>query len=112
MNISALSDIKIDYAEGLNRLGGNRELYDKLLLKFVDSTDLSSATSLLENKQYDALFLLLHNAKGVSGNLAITPFYEEVSLVVDRLRSHQYEDVPERLEACLVTLEAMKEDVR
>ncbi|UCE56401.1 MAG: Hpt domain-containing protein [Desulfobacterales bacterium] len=63
-----------DFAEGLKRLQGNRRLYRKLLLDFIANYiqvagDIGKA---LDKKDLKQAHSLVHNLKGLAGNLAAT----------------------------------------
>ena len=61
-----------DLADGLKRLQGNKKLYRKLLLSFA--TDYCGATNdiciALEAKDFERTHSLVHNIKGLAGNLS------------------------------------------
>ncbi|MBT8369197.1 MAG: response regulator [Deltaproteobacteria bacterium] len=63
-----------DLADGLKRLQGNKTLYRKLLLNF--GTDYNAAANdirdALDVKDFDHAHSLVHNLKGLAGNLAAT----------------------------------------
>jgi len=63
-----------DLADGLNRLQGNKGLYRKLLLNFA--RDYSQAANeirqALDGEDFDQAHSLVHNLKGLAGNLAAT----------------------------------------
>jgi CheY-like chemotaxis protein/HPt (histidine-containing phosphotransfer) domain-containing protein len=63
-----------DLADGLKRLQGNKKLYRKLLLSFA--TDYNAAANeirqALDAKDFDQAHSLVHNLKGLAGNLAAT----------------------------------------
>jgi HPt (histidine-containing phosphotransfer) domain-containing protein len=63
-----------DLTDGLKRLQGNKRLYRKLLLSFA--TDYGGAASdiciALEAKDFERAHSLVHNIKGLAGNLAAT----------------------------------------
>ncbi len=63
-----------DLADGLKRLQGNKKLYRKLLLNFA--TDYSEAAndirSALDAKDFERTHSLVHNIKGLAGNLSAT----------------------------------------
>ena len=63
-----------DLADGLKRLQGNKKLYRKLLLSFA--TDYSGAANdiriALEAKDFERAHSLVHNIKGLAGNLSAT----------------------------------------
>jgi HPt (histidine-containing phosphotransfer) domain-containing protein len=60
-----------DMDSGLRRVGGNRELYRKLLLKvrqdYADAAE--KVRGLIENKQMEDARRFAHSIKGVAGNL-------------------------------------------
>ena len=60
-----------DLAAGLKRLGGNRELYRKLLLDFGrDYTGTADQIhAALAEKNFEQAHSLVHNLKGLAGNL-------------------------------------------
>jgi PAS domain S-box-containing protein len=63
-----------DLADGLSRLQGNKKLYRKLLLSFA--TDYSAVANeirqALDAEDFDEAHSLVHNLKGLAGNLAAT----------------------------------------
>ena len=63
-----------DLADGLKRLQGNKKLYRKLLLSFA--TDYNAAANdirrALDARDFDQTHSLVHNLKGLAGNLAAT----------------------------------------
>jgi CheY-like chemotaxis protein len=63
-----------DLADGLKRLQGNKKLYRKLLLSFA--TDYNAVSNeirqALDAEDFDQAHSLVHNLKGLSGNLAAT----------------------------------------
>jgi two-component system sensor histidine kinase/response regulator len=63
-----------DLADGLKRLQGNKRLYRKLLLSFA--TDYNKAANeireALDAEDFDRAHSLVHNLKGLAGNLSAT----------------------------------------
>ncbi|MDJ0818940.1 MAG: response regulator, partial [Desulfobacterales bacterium] len=63
-----------DLVDGLKRLQGNKKLYRKLLLSFA--TDYKAAANeirqALDSEDFDQAHSLVHNLKGLAGNLAAT----------------------------------------
>jgi len=61
-----------DLAEGIKRLQGNRKLYRKLLqdfaIKYADTSD--KIHQALKSKDVDHMHSLVHNVKGLAGNLS------------------------------------------
>jgi HPt (histidine-containing phosphotransfer) domain-containing protein len=67
-----------DLEDGLNRLQGNKKLYRKLLLSFA--SDYSEAANdirqALDEEDFDQAHSLVHNLKGLAGNLAASELQE------------------------------------
>jgi ABC-type amino acid transport substrate-binding protein/DNA-binding response OmpR family regulator/HPt (histidine-containing phosphotransfer) domain-containing protein len=63
-----------DLADGLKRLQGNKKLYRKLLLKFTAdyNTVANEIRQVLDAEDFDQAHSLVHNLKGLAGNLAAT----------------------------------------
>ncbi|MBW2486559.1 MAG: response regulator, partial [Deltaproteobacteria bacterium] len=63
-----------DLSDGLNRLQGNKGLYRKLLLNFASDYNLiaNQIRQALDAEDFDQAHSLVHNLKGLAGNLAAT----------------------------------------
>jgi HPt (histidine-containing phosphotransfer) domain-containing protein len=63
-----------DLTDGLKRLQGNKKLYRKLLLSFAAdyNTVADEIRQTLDAKDFDQAHGLVHNLKGLAGNLAAT----------------------------------------
>ncbi len=66
-----------DEAAALKRVAGNADLLKKLMLSFADSNadSASRLRTLLDAKDYENAFGLVHQVKGAAGNLAATGLY-------------------------------------
>jgi CheY-like chemotaxis protein len=75
-----------DLTDGLKRLQGNRTLYRKLLLNFA--ADYNEATNqireALDAKDFEQAHSLVHNLKGLAGNLAATDL-QAASVAMEKL---------------------------
>jgi len=75
-----------DLADGLKRLQGNRRLYRKLLLSFA--TDYCGVANdiriALDAKEFEHAHSLIHNLKGLAGNLAAIDL-QEASVNLEKL---------------------------
>ncbi len=67
-----------DLKDGLNRLRGNQKLYRKLLLNFsVDhNAAINEIRHALDAEDFDQAHGLVHNLKGLAGNLSATKLHE------------------------------------
>ena len=66
-----------DLTAGLKRLQGNRRLYIKLLRNFISNSNVTAGDirKALNAKDLDQAHSLVHNLKGVAGNLAATELH-------------------------------------
>jgi CheY-like chemotaxis protein len=98
-----------DLAAGLNRLGGNRGLYRKLLLNFAGeySDSVSDIRKALSEKEMDRAHSLIHNLKGVAGNLAATVLHAATTGVEKLVKEAGLDQgIPgDKLDAGLATME-------
>lgn len=76
----------MDVAGGLARVGGNEGLFKRLLGKFEASVDMAGFNAALEEKNYTKAGEIVHAAKGIAGNLSLTAFFDESSILMEQLR--------------------------
>ncbi|MBF0284338.1 MAG: response regulator [Magnetococcales bacterium] len=97
----------IDLADGLNRLGGNRPLYLKLLRRFrADNAALvDPIRPLLAHDNLDAARLLVHTLKGNAGSLGMAPLFRAGQLLEQALSARERHAVNAATPPFLVALE-------
>jgi HPt (histidine-containing phosphotransfer) domain-containing protein len=76
----------IDVTGGTARVGGNESLYRRLLGKFEASVDMDGFNDAIAAKDFEEAGRIVHAAKGAAGNLSLTAFFEESSLLMEQLR--------------------------
>jgi len=81
-------------AAGLRRLQGNRRLYKKLLLDFTSNYDMVAGDirMALDADDMDHAHSLIHNLKGVTGNLAAIELHAatiEMEKLIKQFRNRQ-----------------------
>jgi HPt (histidine-containing phosphotransfer) domain-containing protein len=82
-----VADIKyIDVASGSARVGGNESLYRRLLGKFEASVDIEGFNAAIASENFEEAGKIVHAAKGAAGNLSLTAFFEESSVLMEQLR--------------------------
>lgn len=87
-----MTDTKyIDLESALARLGGNEDLYKKLLAKFETSFSMEEFKDALTEENYTAAGDIAHAAKGVAGNLSLTAFFDQSVIVMNQLREGNYD---------------------
>ena len=68
---------------------GKEDLYLKLVNMGLGDTKFEELGTALDAGEYGHAFELCHALKGVIGNLAITPLYEAISDLTEKLRSKE-----------------------
>ena len=92
ITIETLKNNGADIEAGLSRCLGKEDLYLKLInMGISDAKFEELGTALLSNDLQKA-FELCHALKGVIGNLAITPLYEALSVLTEKLRNKEEAD--------------------
>lgn len=96
-----LKDMGVNIDEGLERLGGNESLYQRLLGSFMKTIDTHKVDTDFDCNDYADIIEKTHAIKGTSGNLSLTPLYESYTKIVDLLRAGKPEEAKEELEKIL-----------
>ncbi len=83
----------INTGDGLDRLGGDLDLYLSLLCKFVENQAGSGEQiqNALDGQDLETARRLVHTAKGVAGNMGAEALFKSASLLDNALRQ---EDIP------------------
>lgn len=92
MNKYKLSNAGISVAEGIKRLNGNKELYEKLLHEFPSDERYKKLCIAIEKKDVKEAFMQSHALKGLAGNLSMNEFYKSIVPLVELLRRGSLED--------------------
>lgn len=99
--IQELKGLGVNTDEGLQRMGGNASLYERMLIKLKDMIKDSPVSMDFDCNDYDDIIDSAHTIKGASGNLAVTPVYEFYTEFVKLLRQQQPEEAKKILEKAL-----------
>ncbi len=94
ITIEELKNKGADVETGLSRCVGNETLYLKLIKIGLEDVKFDELGTTLEAKNLDKAFELCHALKGVIGNLALTPLYDAVSQMTEKLRGREQADYP------------------
>lgn len=92
-----LKDLGANPDEGVQRMGGNSSLYERMLVKLKDMIKDSPVKMDFDCNDYEDIIEAAHAIKGAAGNLAVTPLYESYSEFVKLLREKQPEQAKEVL---------------
>ena len=96
-----------DIAAGLTRLQGNRRLYRKLLLDFA-AENVGVAGEIqeaLDEKDIEHAYSLVHNLKGLAGNLSATDLLNASGEIEKLIKSRETTPSPDAIERGLKGLE-------
>ncbi len=87
----------IDFESGIRRLGGDKELYLKMLNKFVGSADkiCTDIISLIDKGESEKAFIMAHSLKGESGNLGAMKVHEQAQKLEDAVKDNNIEKIRE-----------------
>lgn len=96
-----LKELGVNVDEGLERLGGNQALYERLLGSFLKTMDAHHVEPDFDTSDLAEAIEKTHAIKGTSGNLSITPVYEAYTEIVALLRADQPDQAKEVLEKIL-----------
>jgi len=99
--IQELKGLGVNTDEGVQRMGGNSSLYERMLVKLKDMIKASPVQMDFDCNDYSDITEAAHAIKGASGNLAVTPIYEFYSEFVKLLREQQPEQAKKILEEAL-----------
>ena len=81
----------IDMDEALLRVGGNKKLYKKLLLKFSENNSAENIRLALSSGNLDEVKLFVHGLKGTAANLGMT-FMKDAAHALEEKISQQQQD--------------------
>lgn len=86
-----------DTDSALERVLGDEGLYLKFILKYCGNEDIDKLDALILNKNVEEGFTLAHTMKGVYGNLGLTPIYDIVCDIVEKLRNGMEDGVEDKM---------------
>ena len=76
MNLNDASVEYIDVNDALNRVGGNMDLYKRLLKRFLEGNQMEELRTALQEENIEEAARLAHTIKGVSANLSLIKLRE------------------------------------
>ncbi|MEG1984010.1 MAG: Hpt domain-containing protein [Oscillospiraceae bacterium] len=95
--MSELVDILLRYGADvsgtMNRFMNDEELYATCLESFLVDPAFEELEAAVARGDYAQAFDYAHTLKGVAGNMGLTPVYEALTAVVEKLRNHDYGDI-------------------
>jgi len=82
----------VDYEDALNRFDGNDELFEKLVLRFLEDGHFVELQQAIAHDDAEAGYRAAHTLKGVVGNLSFSGYLESIDLVTEALKRGDLQD--------------------
>ena len=92
ITLEELRALGADVETGLSRCMGKEDLYLKLISMGLGDAKFEELEAVLEASDLSKAFEICHALKGVIGNLALTPLYEALSDMTEKLRTREEAD--------------------
>lgn len=86
MDKTILLSAGINYQSGVVRFGGQEQLFEKYLKKFITDREFAGLCAAMEEEDYETAFKSAHTLKGMIGNLSIDGLFEILAPLVEMLR--------------------------
>lgn len=94
MNAQLLKNSGINYEAAIERCAGNRDLYGLILTRFASEGDnCQQIIDAFRNGDYSAVHDLVHNIKGVSGNLELNRLFKVCCNILEELKYERYGNI-------------------
>ena len=88
MTIESLEEVGANVEEGLARCLGKKDFYLKMVNMALSNQNFELLGASLKEKNFDRAFELCHSLKGVVGNVSLSPLYDSLCSLTEKLRSH------------------------
>ena len=107
-----LAQYGIDYAEAMERFGGNEALFVRLASKYANDPHFDRLETAMASGDTAAAEREAHSLKGVAGNLSFVRLYDLAARITDALRADDLDSaralMPDLRESHVAVLEALK----
>ena len=108
LSIENLKALGANTEEGLTRCMGKEDFYFRMIKMGMQDEGYGRLQEALEAGDLTAAFEAAHALKGVAGNLSLTPLYEALSDITERLRAKEDADYPALLAKVLEQKDAFR----
>lgn len=95
LDLKELEKYGCDIKGSLERVLGDKELYFFCLNEFIKDKGFQNLGKLIEENKVEEAFGESHTLKGVAGNLGVTPIYETLTFIVEKLRKKSFDGILE-----------------
>lgn len=95
VNPERVSTKELDILKGIKRLGNDKNLYYKMLRKFINSSNetIEKLSQFIEKKALKEAQLVAHSLKGESGNLGAVKVAEIASIIDGKIKEKDFESI-------------------
>ena len=94
--IEELKALGVQADEGIDRFGGDADLYVELMEDVVAEIEAHEVLSCFESRDLDTALANAHCLKGALGNMCISPLYEDYEAIVRMIREGDAEGAKQR----------------
>lgn len=94
--IEELKELGVRADEGIDRFGGDVDLYVELMEDVVAEIEAHEVLSCFESGNLDTALANAHCLKGALGNMCISPLYEDYAAIVRMIREGDAEGAKQR----------------
>ncbi|MBQ1302061.1 MAG: Hpt domain-containing protein [Firmicutes bacterium] len=101
LSIDTLKTLGANTEEGLTRCMGQEAFYFRMIQMVLKDGNFDRLAQAVEKGDLGDAFEAAHALKGVTGNVSLTPLYEALSDITERLRVKEDADYPTLLKAVL-----------
>ena len=95
LTIQKLKEYGANVEEGIHRCADQEGFYLQLVERSLEGDKFEQFAKAIEENDLDKAFELIHNIKGVLGNLSLTPIYETAVELTEYLRVRTQMDYTE-----------------
>ena len=88
-----LEDIGCDIEGALDRILNDEDLLIECIAQVISDSGFDSLKQAIEGNNADEGFMAAHSLKGVAGNVGLTPLYDEICVIVEKLRDRKMTDL-------------------
>lgn len=92
MTVDSLRQFGANVDEGLERCMGMEDFYLEMVELGLSDERFETLGPVLESKDFDEAFEMVHALKGVIGNLALAPLYNTICEITEHLRGKEDAD--------------------
>lgn len=105
--LTELEELGVDVKSAVARLGGNEEIYQDILVGFLEDLEQYTVKDYLESGDCEKACQNAHALKGAAGNLGLTPMFQMYARMNALLKEQNISEAAEIYEEGLEKQEAI-----